>query len=407
MKAPKILLAGLLALSTAGAAQAQTIIHITGSTAFRSAVHTAITHIMTNFTYGYSGASFTGASQAIFHGTVLTTNGTQIGPVYIKTSWSGSLAGIETVSQAFPSTVSTFLTNTTPMSTGGTSGAAANYDPAVQPEVCMNDGFQYDSQYPLPALTETSVGVVSFTFVKNAEGLANAHAAAGLTNMTPLLAQALWENGFLPLSMWTGNTNDVNTLVYAIGRDPDSGTRKTAFLETGIQTFVSAPPVYATVIQYAPTNSSGQLVGPNAGPITSQGFWPAETIDNISFPEADGGYSSGGQLATALSATSPYIYVGYLGLSDDATLTGNVGTGANLSYNGVPYSHAAAENGQYTYWTYEFLGYLPSYISTIANAQTVADTLASQIANENLSGVGESLTSMTVSRQQEGGIVTP
>ena len=406
MKAPKILIAGLLALSTAGVAQAQTVIHITGSTAFRSAVHTAITHMMTNFTYGYSGTSFTGASQAIFKGTAVTTNGTQI-PVIIKTSWSGSLAGIETVSQAYPSTVSTFLTNTTPTSAGGTPSAPANYDPPVQPEVCMNDGFQYDSQYPLPALTETSVGAVSFTFVKNEAGLTNTHAAAGLTNMTPLLAQALWENGYLPLSMWTGNTNDLNTLVYAIGRDPDSGTRKTAFLETGIQTFISAPPVYSDVIQYAPTNGSGQLVGPNAGPIASQGFWPPESIDNLSFPEGDGGYNSGGQLATALSAASPYIYVSYLGLSDDATLTGNIGLGANLSYNGVAYSHAAAENGQYTYWTYEFLGYLPSYISTIANAQTVADTLAHQIATENLTGVGESLTSMNVSRQQEGGIVTP
>jgi len=400
MKAPKILLAGLLALSTVGVAQAQTVIHITGSTAYRSAVHTAITHILqSGFTYGYSGTSFSGASQAIFTGTANTNGGI---PVIIKTSWSGSLAGIETVSQAVPSTVSTFLTNSTPQSTGGTPNAAANYDPPVQPEVCMNDGFQYDSAYPIPALTETRVGTVDFKFVKN-------HGApASITDMTPLLAQALWKNGFLPLSMWSGNSNDVNTLVYATGRDPDSGTRKTAFLETGIQIFDSIPPTQAQVIQYQPTNAAGVVNKSNPAAITGQQFWPAETVDNIFFPLGDAGYSSGGDLAVAMEQTSPFIYITYLGLSDAATLEGvDTVAATDLSYCGVPYSAAAVQNGQYTYWTYEFLGYLPSYISTIPNAQTVADLLAGQIATENLTAVGQSLSFMNVSRTQEGGIVTP
>src|SRR5208337_987809 len=102
----------------------------TGSTAFRSAVHTAITQILQpGFTYAYTGTSFGGASQAIFTGTAITNNIS----VVIKTSWSGSLAGIETVSQAHASTVSTFLTNTTSQSTGGTPNAPGVYDPAVIP----------------------------------------------------------------------------------------------------------------------------------------------------------------------------------------------------------------------------------------------------------------------------------
>src|SRR5271157_1548875 len=273
MKAPKILIAGLLALSTAGVAQAQTVIHITGSTAFRSAVHTAIKSILTNYTYGYTGASYGGANQAIFTGTALTNNIS----VIIKTSWSGSLAGIETVSQAVPSTVGTFLTNTTPQSGGGTSNAPGNYDPAVIPEVAMADGFQATSQYPSPQLKQQVVGVVSFKFLKNAG------APAGLTNLTPLLAQALWNNGSLPLSMFTGNTNDASTIVYAIGRDPDSGTRKTALLETGVQSYISSltPTI---VLQYEPLNAGGQVNRNNPGAITSQVSWPAETVDNISFP---------------------------------------------------------------------------------------------------------------------------
>jgi hypothetical protein len=385
-------LAGLLALSTAGVAQAQTVVHITGSTAFRSAVHTAITHILTNYTYGYSGTSFTGASQAIFTGTTIT-NGIS---VIIKTSWSGSLAGIETVSQAYPSTVSTFLTNSTPQSASGTPSAPSVYDAPLIPEICMADGFQFDSQYPSPVLTAQTVGVASFVFVKNAG------APAAITNLTPLLAQALWSKGKLPLSMWTGNTNDLTNFVYAVGRDPDSGTRKTAFLESGIQTFLSAL-TPAVVVQYQPTNSTGAVVSKsNPTAITGQQVWPAETVDNISFPTGDAGYSSGGDLAYALGESAPFTYIGYLGLSDYATASGLGAT--NLAWNGTYYSHAAAENGQYTYWAYEQLDYLPTYSG---NGQTVANLLANQIKYENLSGVGESLSTMSVGRTQEGGPVTP
>src|SRR5277367_4327333 len=162
MKATRILLAGLLALSTAGVTDAQTTIHITGSTAFRAAVHTAITNMLEpGFVFGYSGTSFTGASQAIFTGTAIT-NGI---PVVIKTSWSGSLAGIETVSQAVPSTVSTFLTNTTPQSASGSASAPAAYDSPLIPELCMSDGFQSTSQYPTPVLTAQTVGIVTFKFL--------------------------------------------------------------------------------------------------------------------------------------------------------------------------------------------------------------------------------------------------
>jgi hypothetical protein len=407
MKVPRILTAGLLALSTLGVAQAQTVVHITGSTAFRTAVHTSITQILQpGFTYAYVGSSFTGASEAIFTGTAITNNI----PVVIKTSWSGSLAGIETVSQAYPSTVSTFLTNTTPQSTGGTSinSSSAQFDSPTIPEVCMNDGYQYDSQYPSPELVGQAVGVVSFKFVKN-------HGApAGLTNMTPLLAQALWENGSLPLSMFTGNTADSNTLVFATGRDPDSGTRKTTFLETGIQSFDSA--LYpTTVLQYEPTGANGVVNKSNPTAITGQVPWPAETVDNINFGTGNAGYSSGGDLATAMGQTSAYIYITYLGLSDAATAEGlNGGLSTDLAYNGVTFSDATVENGQYTYWTYEFLSYNQSSspLAPSANVKAVANYLVQTIQAQNLSAangldVGENLSAMHVVRTQEGGIVVP
>lgn len=397
----------MLALSAAGVAQAQTVVHITGSTAFRTAVHDAILNILQpGFTYGYVGTSFTGAGEAIFTGTAITNNIS----VIIKTSWSGSLAGIQTVSQAVPATVGTFLTNTTPQSASGTGGAPSNFDPPVIPECCMADGFQYTSQYPTPVLTATTVGIAPFNFVVNAPG-----AAAGVTNMTPLLAQALWENGSLPLSMFTGNPGDANTIVYATGRDWDSGTRKTALLETGVQTFFSEVLNIQTIYQYEPLGSGGLINKanfPGNNTITSLPFWPVETVDTLSYGVGFGGYSSGGDLAYGLRATSPYILVSYLGLSDTATAT-STGSGGNnakaLSYNGIYYSTNTVQNGTYTFWTYEQLDYLPTLGTTDPNAKAVADSLANNLSTNAaaINGVGVLLPTMNVVREQEGGPVTP
>ncbi len=235
MKSIKTLLAGLLALSAAGIAHAQTVVHLTGSTAFRASTVIAITHILQpGFTYAYVGSSFTGANQQIFTGHTITNNIS----VIIKTSWSGSVGGVQTVSQQLP--ISTWLTNSTSQSTGGTSIAtgSAIYDSPAVPEVCMSDGFQSSTPYPSPALIETTVGVVPFMFVRSAG------APAGLTNITPQLAQNLWLNGTNSLALFTGSSSDQGTIVYATGRNADSGTRLTAFAETGVGVFTS-------VVQYS------------------------------------------------------------------------------------------------------------------------------------------------------------
>ena len=108
----------------------------------------------------------------------------------------------------------------------------------------MEDGFQSLTLCGPPrSLTATVVGVVPFKFV------CQTGAPAGLTNMTPLVAQNLWANGSLPLSLFDGNQADLATTIYAIGRNADSGTRQTAFAETAIG-------VQTQVTQYEPTNSS-------------------------------------------------------------------------------------------------------------------------------------------------------
>jgi hypothetical protein len=393
MKSLKLLMAGLLGLCSTGIVRAQTVIHITGSTAFRNATVTAITHILKpGFTYGYAGTSFTGANQHIFTGTTISNNI----PVIIKTSWSGAVGGMQTVSQQLP--ISTWLTNTTPQSTTGTPSAPAVYDPPAVPDVGMDDGVQATTPFPTPALLAQNVGAVCFKWVRNVGS------PLTLTNMTPFLAQALWQNGSLPLALFTGLNSDETTLVFALGRDPDSGTRKTAFAESGIG-------VFNTVIQYAPTNSSGNIVDRNnAGPITGQKPWPAETVNGIFFDIGNGGYSSGGDVAAALKTSGSLAgvggyYLSYLGLSDANTAI--AGGASEMTWNGIPFSDAAVQEGHYTFWAYEQLCYRNNYGTVDANGKTVADLLATQIKTVDGALAGELLSTMHCTRAVEGGVVTP
>jgi hypothetical protein len=375
------------------AANAQTVIHMTGSTAFRNATVTAITNILQpGFTFAYTGASFTGANQHIFTGSTITGNI----PVIIKTSWSGAVGGQQTVSQQLP--ISTWLTNSTPQSPGGTANSPANFDPPAVPEVAMDDGIQATSPFPTPVLTATSVGVVAFKWVRNVGS------PASLTNMTPFLAQALWKNGSLPLALFTGLASDETNTVYAIGRDPDSGTRKTAFAESGIG-------VFNTVLQYAPTNAAGIIVdrtGPGAGPIVGQKPWPPITVNGIFFDTGNGGYASGGDVAQALKTAHPafnVIYISYLGISDAASAIS--GGAVEMTWNSVPFSDNAVREGQYTFWAYEQLSYRSDYGTVNANGKTVADQLAARITAVEAALAGELLSTMHAERSVEGGVVTP
>src|SRR5258708_38189795 len=96
MKASKTIMAGLLALSVAGMAQAQTVVHITGSTAFRKATVVAIENLMPGYTASWysNSASITSEKNAaisLISGT-MDTNGS----VIFKCSWSGSVGGVQT-----------------------------------------------------------------------------------------------------------------------------------------------------------------------------------------------------------------------------------------------------------------------------------------------------------------------
>lgn len=401
MKILKTAMAALIALAFVGVASAQTTVRITGSTAFRKATIVAIQDILQpGYTYGYNGTVLTSCSQATFVGTTKTTNL----PVIIKVSFSGSTAGVQTVSQQSPTvTLATWLSETqntlTAAGTPNLNAGTAIYDAPVTADVAMSDSFQASSRFTgtgYTALKDTVVGVVTFVWTKGSSNDPGVAASlANVTNMTPLLARQLLAGG-LPLSMLTGNSSDSTVNVYPMGRDEDSGTRLCAFAESGFGIFNSP-------IQYQSTTGSSNT-------ITAIAPWPVNTVLGFSYPIGHSGYSSGGTLATALNTPvdvaakdsfgAKFALLAYFGNNDANSVNGG---NNNLTWNGVPYSDAAVREGKYTFWSYEHLMYRPTLTG---NTKTVADQLATQILTADAVQSGVLLSTMNVSRSVEGGVIS-
>jgi hypothetical protein len=403
MKSSRFILASTLALAFTSMANAQTVIHITGSTAFRAAAHAAIESILqSGFTGAYTGTAIGSASQAIFSGTTVTSNI----PVIIKTSWSGSVGGIIVLTKNFPVPDSAigvgggWLSNAELPASGVAANAnASDIDPAVTADASFSDSFQSSTIYPTPVLAPANgynggvVGVIPFEWVLG--NYSPNTPPAAFTNVTNQFAQAAL-NGVAVLSQITGNAADQGTFVQVFGRDSDSGTRLEAFAETGFG-------ILHSPVQYDATISGGA--------ITSLDPWPGQFTDGTSYPLGTQGYPSGGGVSTALNtpgmltaANNPGVMIGYLGISD----AGNVTHGTVLAYNGVLYSATNVEQGVYSFWSYEHVYYRSNYGTTSPNGKTVVDQLAVQIHNvaADTTVSGLLVTSMAVGRTIEGGPIS-
>jgi hypothetical protein len=400
MKSLTLLAASVLALSLAGTADAQTKIYITGSTAFRSATTTAIDGVLTGtVTKASDNATFTSAN-------AVTWTGGSVGgqPVTIKASWSGSTGGIQTVAGSLPVR---FLPD-------GATGTA-NPDPrnpANPAEVATPDMNMMDSYQSATFFNGTFQGVTYQTLVDNLVGVVTFRwlASNGFPadqTMTTQLAQYLFGNGVIPAALFTGNTADQNRLVFATGRDPDSGTRTIAFAESGIG-------VFSIVKQYKPTFS-----GTDNTVIVSQALYPVQVINGVStqFP-GNSGESSGSTLRTFTNktfdpsafnqefpaATAAY-YVTYMGTSDAAVvLAAATKPAVSLKWHGVEFSTTAVQEGQYTFWGYQHLGYRPGLSGT---KLTFATALKNQILGTSAAVLAPNvkLSDMKVSRAADGGLV--
>lgn len=346
--------AGILAIGMIASASAQTVITITGSTAFRGSAHDGILAVLTGESYAYTGPDLNGASQAIFTGNLAS-----VGQVIIKTSWSGSITGIVSV---LNSTNVATLPNATPQSPTGTANAPTGVENRI-PDLTFSDVSQTSTPFSTTALQERPVGIIPFQVV------ASFSAPGNLTNMTSQLMRQMFSNGFIPLAMATGVAADrTNTIVstfgntpqggggpaparlFALGRNAGSGTRFLTLAEPGIG-------VNSSIQQWDPRS----FISGNT--ITNHTLWAPETVNSIFYPEGNSGYSSGSQLRSVMRQNTLAgiggAYVTVLGIDDAADVTavagGGAGPGKTLTFNGVAYSAVKVQEGQYSLWAFQQL----------------------------------------------------
>src|SRR4029077_1208811 len=162
------------------------------------------------------------ANQVTWSGTIPGLFGGQT--VTIRASYSGSAAGVQALAQ---NTSQSYLNSSTPGNTNLITHQA---------DLAMSDVFQSTTIFQTPALSDQSVGVLPFAYVKSVT------TPGTVTNITIQQLQTFLPNGFLPLSYFTGNSADDATAIYLVGRDSGSGTRLTAERDA---LFVGTPLLWA------------------------------------------------------------------------------------------------------------------------------------------------------------------
>ncbi|MDZ4286578.1 MAG: hypothetical protein U0984_01390 [Prosthecobacter sp.] len=465
MNSFKSAIAGIAIFGTALSAFAEpstdaTIIRITGSTAFRSASHSAIVALFDSPPVaGYSGSNLSGSNQSFFYGQV----GAQ--PVIVSTSWSGSTGGIQVVAGSIPVN---FLNDNLADSgqpalalagagaTGGTSLAVGTNSQVA--DVAMGDSYQSATPFKTPVLADQKVGVIGFKWIVN-RGTNVVTTTATSTAGSPVLTVA--SSAGLSVGMTVKSTSLPNTLLKILS--VDSGTQVTLTSGTGVLVgtdvstgFASPSPisnintqvaqalwsngtaklsqftgnsaddgvtVYATgrdpdsgtrlttfaesgigvdstVTQYKPTVSGST--------ITAVAPYPPQTVNGILFTEGNGGESSGSTLRNYFGLTSAAIngyIISYMSTGDAPTAI-NAG-GKELTYNGVAFSDAALREGLYTFWCYQHVLYSATWNSAAggsleAKKKAIVDVYANLIKTTY---APIKLNEMNCSRTADGGVV--
>ncbi len=379
MKITKSLVLAAAVVGSAAVGNAQTVIDITGSTAGRAAVHSAIRTTLGGAACTFvvnTGNNLANTPKAIFKGN-LGTN-----PVIVRTSWSGSAAGVRDVaannaSVYLPKTnIDTVALNNTTLNLANAN--TTNVEQGVA-EIAFSDVFQSSTIYSTPVLADVTPGIIPFKFY------ASADAPAGITNLTAQTARQAWGTGFIRQDYLTGNPADTNDFVYFTGRDPESGTRITAMAEIGFG-------VFGSVQQYQPTT--------NATQVTDAVLWPTGT-----YSEGNGGFTSGGTVKAVMEKNgfvNDFGLISYLGSTDWSS------TAKELAYNGNYYSSNNVVYGKYTFWGYLHQMGHQGVVGTLAPASVIKSfftNLQTSVAADTTWLV--QVAAMKVTRSSDGGLVQP
>jgi hypothetical protein len=440
----KLITAGLLALLVIHFASAQTEIRLTGSTTFQPGTIDAIQHILQpGYVWGSTSGSGAGANQQVFVGTTKIANI----QVIIKTSWTDSVSGVQSLAQNIPA-AQPFIIDPTgvtfapaaggtvgvvPLTNAGANIPGADITESHTADVALSDIFASTTPYTgagVIPLADTLVGVVPFAWVKGAYtpdstlGSAVAGGYPGVANLSGVQAQELFSGG-LALNQFTGIPSDQAVFVGIVGQDHTSGIRIGAIYDTQYGNY------FSPILQDIPNGATVESAG--SGVISSLFPWPAETVDGEIQAAGNGGFSSGNFVAITLNRpcdTSQGNYIiSYLGMADAQRVNPGPGV-AGIDGVGNPYTYTPSQNaltfdgyypgtaaspfappyanvieGKYTLWGYGHYLYDASLVAV--NLKTVADQIAAQLSTEaDYGGTGILLSAMNASRAGDGTPVT-
>ena len=413
MKKSHLLCAALVAASALASANAQTVINITGATAFRQAAHQAILDCFDpgTLTYGFNNGNIGNAGRAMFKGTI---NGES---AVVRTSWSGSVAGIRAIVNQSDSV--TYWAATTATYNLLTSGGAASLSPSTESvttgnKIAFADNAWQNTPYNGDILSGGAVGITVFVPVSNN----STHIVNGSTSISSLQLRRLMSAGKAPLQFITGNSSHAAKRVYWTGRQDTSGTRVIYMTETGTA-------ASAAIQQYRiePLSSNATT------PVTAVQVWPTGDATNLSTiwgsdTAGNGGYASGGALSPVLQRTSTSIIekdAGNFTVSSgiDAVLISvlsvadandvQLGGGKALAYNGVyiepetvttglsEVDKVKIRNGAYTLWSYQRL-YYRSDIEDQVELDFITKLETEVKKTTNIAGHGLIMSEMKVTR---------
>lgn len=440
MKLNKILMGLLTLAGTVSISQGDTLVRITGATAFRNAAMTAIANSFTSLSaVGYapkdsSGGSVTslnGSTWAVFKGVFPNVSGTTT----IVTAFSGSVEGIMTLDGSVNGGINpswdiyldpALVTSGTVASPQNDAGLVASV--LARGDMAFSDVTKASTPYGANVnIVGGPVGVVVFTMIKTLGD----PGALGFTNITSKQFRALLTAGNQPLSLFTGVAADASHQVFATGRNDGSGTRTTYLAESGfgitnlVKQYIGGTSGGATWIQLAGT--TGKDISTVWGQNTdgNGGFNSGSNLKNLfkSSPTSSvaiylqskdtSGFDASTEGPTFAHADLPGVPITLVTFLSNGDAAGAIGTNAAaIAFNGVSITpdtaglsapdKAKIAYGQYTAWGNEQF----YHRSLDADQLKVFDAITAGIP-ANIGSAGMAYSEMHVSRTDDGGVVAP
>jgi hypothetical protein len=421
-------LAAFVAVSLGASAWATPpILHISGAASYRPPIQKAIQDSLdAGYVFGYEGSSQYKPSASIYSGTLASTGQA----VIIETFWTGDVSGVTDVAlhhsitgwiptdagtlaslttggvklssstSAIPDatvSVSFYTSSAAVVATGGGNGANAS--------TAINNAAFTDAGSSGKAGGANTIGLAAFEWIigNTSSSYTGVTPYTSITNITQQAADQLITAGYLPAAFLTGTNADLNNYLVLVGRSEDAGARTVPFAEAQ-NGFGNAPQQFALAFSNnQTTQADGRQTGGTSASgtasVTSASLWPSNaplyTESTINWNQAGhSGYILTSDLSNALSAINPVavssltglasnlpanaaqaLLIGYEGIADASSVL----NGKALSYNGVPYSVAAVQNGSYSLWSYAHLYYLSSGTGALTAGSTIkqaADDIA-------------------------------